>query len=455
MNRVRNAHSSQDEEGSDEEAILHGEQQEEDSRDAEESMAMIHEGGDDLPDLAPDDDDDRDLGEDSRHDQEVVRTKATSSRGKGQKEGATRNVSPPAARDDDEEPVRRKRGRPAKAKVVSTDENREQRGSAKRRRSDRVAEDDPQVEMEPEPEPKKLRTAGKGKGRKPTKPTDDAAGPAKAATKGRHGRARSPSVDAADASLAVVPRGPPLPKSRGLLINRRELPGDAGMVRTRSGRTSFKPLAFWRNEHVDYDQDEAMDDAFSSRRERFVLPAIKEVHRVDEPEPVRPTKRRGRPASKGGAAKGRRGKRRDSEDAGLFDEPAEPWEEEPGIVTGDAVVWQPEYEYAPPGLDEEIEVTPERLAVSGLAIETREIRNATFRFSKTLSLPFFGAGVVDLPPGSVKRPKNSRKMYMTFFVYAGTVLVTVNESTFRIGRGGMWFVPRGQFVSSPLFSSTF
>lgn len=475
-NGLRNRRSLQDEDededGADEETILHGEQQEDDSREPEESMAMINDGGDDASDPGyeneyyDNDGGDVELGEESRNDEEVVEAEAKSSRRKSQRGGVARNTVPDVSEEEEEEeegPVRRKRGRPAKNKSIEA----QQRGSTKRRRSSITAEEEAESEHEPEPEPepeperKKQRTGGKPRGRKPAGKTatntDKTGEPSKQttkpATKGKRGRPRRSSIDAADRSLAVVPRGPPLPKARGLLISRREVPGDGGITRTRSGRNSFRPLAFWRNEHVDYDQDQTMDDAFASRGNpsKFVLPTIKEVHRVEEPEPEAAPKRRGRPAKAGGAgAKRRQGKAGGGAD--MFDEPAEAWEEDPGTVVGDAVVWQPEYEYAPPGLDEEIELAPEQLAVSGQAIETRDIRNASFRFAKTLSMPFFGAGVVDLPPGSEKRPKNSRKMYMAFFVFAGRVLVTVNESTFRIGRGGMWFVPRGESFSSFLFS---
>ncbi|KAK1765496.1 kinetochore CENP-C fungal-like protein [Phialemonium atrogriseum] len=484
VNGLRNRRSLQDEDedvdGADEETILHGEQQEDDSREPEESMAMINDGGDDASDPGYDneyydddggdvelgeesrnDDDggDVELGEESRNDEEVVEAEAKSSRRKSQRGGVARNTVPDAAEEEEEEePVRSKRGRPAKNKSGG---EAQQRGSTKRRRSSITAEEEAESEHEPEPEPepeperKKQRTGGKPRGRKPAGKTatntDETGEPSKQttkpATKGKRGRPRRSSIDAADRSLAVVPRGPPLPKARGLLISRREVPGDSGITRTRSGRNSFRPLAFWRNEHVDYDQDQIMDDAFASRGNpsKFVLPTIKEVHRVEEPELP---KRRGRPAKAGsGGAKRKQGKAGGAGGADMFDEPAEAWEEDPGTVVGDAVVWQPEYEYAPPGLDEEIELAPEQLAVSGQAIETRDIRNASFRFAKTLSMPFFGAGVVDLPPGSEKRPKNSRKMYMAFFVFAGRVLVTVNESTFRIGRGGMWFVPRGNIYS--------
>ncbi|KAJ2967788.1 hypothetical protein NQ176_g9498 [Zarea fungicola] len=58
-----------------------------------------------------------------------------------------------------------------------------------------------------------------------------------------------------------------------------------------------------------------------------------------------------------------------------------------------------------------------------------------------------GAGIVDLPPGSEKRPKNSRKMHLVFFVHYGKVTVSVNEVQFRISAGGMWFVPRGNYYN--------
>ncbi|KAI1022837.1 hypothetical protein LB503_000578 [Fusarium chuoi] len=79
----------------------------------------------------------------------------------------------------------------------------------------------------------------------------------------------------------------------------------------------------------------------------------------------------------------------------------------------------------------------DRVAISGEAVQTRVVQNVSFRMAKTLTTPFMGAGVVDLPAGSEKRPKNSRKMHMVFFVHTGKVLVTVNEASFRLSAGGM------------------
>ena len=75
-----------------------------------------------------------------------------------------------------------------------------------------------------------------------------------------------------------------------------------------------------------------------------------------------------------------------------------------------------------------------------------------------MTLPFFGSGIVELPPEGFKRAKNSRKMQMVFFVHVGKVLVTVGPpaieqngvndaetNKFAISKGGVWVVPRGEY----------
>lgn len=80
----------------------------------------------------------------------------------------------------------------------------------------------------------------------------------------------------------------------------------------------------------------------------------------------------------------------------------------------------------------------------------RDISGADFKFAKTLTLDFFGSGMVDLPPGGAKRVKNSRKMQMVFFVFYGRVEVSMGTplKTFSIGKGGQWQVPRGKLLCS-------
>ena len=65
-------------------------------------------------------------------------------------------------------------------------------------------------------------------------------------------------------------------------------------------------------------------------------------------------------------------------------------------------------------------------------------------------MPFFGCGLVELPPGGHKKTKSSRKMQMTFFVHEGKVLVEVGAkdmevNRFTLSKGGVWVVPRGEF----------
>ncbi|KFA54876.1 hypothetical protein S40293_09097 [Stachybotrys chartarum IBT 40293] len=267
-----------------------------------------------------------------------------------------------------------------------------------------------------------------------TKPTAKKA--AKAA------KAAEPAEEAGEASFMALQRGPPMPKSRGLVSVRRE----AGeMSQTRSGRHSYRPVHYWRGEEV-VREDEAQHDLFH-RGNDFLLPSIKEIVRV-APEERAAAKRASRP---GGKARGRPKSQSKQQRLRLADyeqdEEPEAWELNPGTVAGEVVLWEPEHEMHPPADDEPVQITEEQIALSADAVQTTDIRDATFRFAKTLTMPFMGAGVVDLPPGAEKRPKNSRKMHMVFFVHYGKVLVSVNETQFRISAGGMWFVPRGNYYS--------
>ena len=357
-----------------------------------------------------------------------------------------------------------KRGRPAKGKAVPSKESPAHpppEPRSKKRRSpleDNPVEEEsssgrkskkPRTNPDPDPEPtppSAFLAATKGRGRPAAKKTD--AAPAKAqapaSEKAKKGRRRKSSIDPNDTSQVMIPRGPPLPKSRGLVINRRETPDsfNSSMHRTRSGRTSFKPLAFWKNEHAEFDREKASDNfAAPGQPTNFVLDSIKEIVRIDDPEPDFSSHRR-----KGNKKAGKKAK------SGYYDTDdglADAWEQNPGAIEGEVAVWYPEHDKNPPGVDDEIEMVDRQLAISAKAIRTSKVKNASFKFAKTASEGFFGAGVVDMPPGSVKNQKNSRKMFMTFFVFSGKVLVSINESTFRISKGGMWFVPRGRF---PLFS---
>ncbi|KAI0202961.1 Mif2/CENP-C like-domain-containing protein [Astrocystis sublimbata] len=342
---------------------------------------------------------------------------------------------------EDEEPVKKRKGRPkaaAKAKEPTP----------------------PPAEPSPPPPPAKTSK----RGRPASTPTEDAdegtsesrgakraktsakadkaeeSAPSKAAPtkeKGKPGRKRKSSGVGVESPQ--IQRGPPLPRGRGLMIKRRE--DTNAMKTTRSGRASFKPLQWWSGEHVEYDEDQ--ENLYEDgRKQHFKMPTVKGIVRTEEYEEASAPKRRGRPAA------GRKPGKRPSAVAEAEEEvERDDWEYDPGRVSGEVVMWEPEHEFEPPGETDEVHITDEELAVSENAIQLRDIKDATFKFAKTLTLPFFGSGIVDLPPGAEKRPKNSRKNHMVFFVHTGNVRVMVAHTEFAIAKGGMFFVPRGNHYS--------
>ncbi|KAI9776978.1 MAG: hypothetical protein M1839_009122 [Geoglossum umbratile] len=248
------------------------------------------------------------------------------------------------------------------------------------------------------------------------------------------------------------PRNPQNPalKSRGLYITRRETPTEDGALKTRSGRTSVKPCAYWRNERIVYGEGD------SKEGEGYLLPTIKEVIRTEEVSP--PVRKRRNPVLRAGKKRAR------SEETESEDD-MEPWELDPGIMSGEIEQWDDDtgttLDIDPVHSSESTSVhwrlpchplypshthppfPSTEIAYSSNAIETVPAPNSTFRYSKVISLDFYGAGIVDLPPGGQKRTKNSQKMQMSFFVHYGRVLVDVAGTQFRIGKGGIWQVPRG------------
>lgn len=253
-------------------------------------------------------------------------------------------------------------------------------------------------------------------------------------------------------------------QQKSLYILRRETPADDSAARTRSGRISVKPLAYWRNERCVYGGSPGGVNLAEGAR--FPLNSIKEIIRTEEVVERRsrsPSKSRRTKSSRKGKGKARAtSQTSDSDlDSGIdsdFEDPrsdphAEEWESSIGIYRGCVSVWD-QSQQAPLDEIEDIE-----LAYAPASMQTKEVKagegdSRTFRFAKLLSMGFFGSGIVDLAPGGTKRPKNSRKMHMSFFVATGRVTVEVGPwdgemSRFSVGKGGFWQVPRGTFRSAP------
>ena len=158
---------------------------------------------------------------------------------------------------------------------------------------------------------------------KRTKPPPSQRDPNAKVTSARKGK----EVQAASVEPETAHRNNGRPKPRSLQIMRNGTPADdSGSRITRSGRTSVKPLAYWRNERIVYGEDAA------GTKERYLLPTIKEVIRTEEVEPPRP-KKATRGKSKAAARK------RALADVEEEDEELEPWEMEEGILRGVVRTW--------------------------------------------------------------------------------------------------------------------
>ncbi|KAI0547357.1 Mif2/CENP-C like-domain-containing protein [Xylaria curta] len=331
-------------------------------------------------------------------DEEPVRKK------KGRPKAAAKQKEPTPPADPTPPPKSSKRGRPARASPENAEEESDDSRGAKR--------------------PKTSAKTGKAEQSASSKPA-----PTK--EKAKPGRKRKSSGVGVDSPM--IQRGPPLPKSRGLVTLRRE--DTTTMRTTRSGRASFKPLEWWKGDHVEYDEDQERIFEDAGKR-HFKMPTVKGVVRTEENYEAIP-RRRGRQPT------GRKPGRRPSAVAEEEEIEREDWEYEPGRVTGEVIIWEPIHEFEPPDEEDHVEVFPEQLAISENAIEFKGIKDSTYKFAKTLTLPFFGSGIIDLPPRTYKRPKNSRKYHIAFFVHTGSVRVTIGKTEFAIAKGGMFSVPRG------------
>ncbi|GAD97329.1 Cupin domain protein [Paecilomyces variotii No. 5] len=218
-------------------------------------------------------------------------------------------------------------------------------------------------------------------------------------------------------------------KGRSLYILKRENPEQAA-THTRSGRVSVRPLAYWRNERCVYGNEEA------EVGERFPLTTIKEIIRTEDVEPEKRTGSKRK--SKKSKSKSRRNADDESEDESQDN--SDPWEKD-GILHGYVRKWDPETQTTMED-DEVLDI-----AYGPAGIETRDVKDSTFRFAKLLSSPFLGSGIVELPPGGVKKPKNSKRMHMVFYVCHGRVQVDISGVQFSAGKGCVFQVPRGNYYS--------
>ncbi|PGG96292.1 centromere protein C [Blastomyces parvus] len=311
-----------------------------------------------------------------------------------------------------------------------------------RRQQEHEVDSEPALDASTKPAPKRRGRKPKAAATEGYHDEEHAEGPRapkRAKTSGSKGRSNlHMSVEQEEELNSVVEnitnRSGPL-KNRSLYILKRETPSDQSARHTRSGRVSVRPLAYWRNERCVY------GDGSAEVGQRFPLSTIKEIIRTEEQDTR--VDKKGKQSSKK-KSKSKSGSKRSKDDPSDGEDDidnAEPWETEEGVFYGPVKKWDPVTQSA----TQEEEMIDVAFAPS--AIETHEVKDSTFRFAKILNNVFLGSGFVDMPPGAVKRQKNSKKMHMVFFVYHGRIRVDVSGLQFSAGKGCVFQVPRGNNYS--------
>jgi len=221
----------------------------------------------------------------------------------------------------------------------------------------------------------------------------------------------------------------------------------------RSGRHRIPPLQYWKNEKVTYRLNYGVVDGVR-RKSAIAMPEMVGIVRVEsDPESSKAAKK---PRKRAPASAGTKRKRTDAADAADMDSDAEgdpgereTWETTATSRSGEIGVKKGIVKTYPPAIDSdgEDELEEVDLAYSRYRLVPVEIANANFTFVKTYGEPHFGTGIIEIPPGQMKRPKNSGKMNLVFYMLSGRATVRIADSAFRVGKGSQFMVPRGNVYS--------
>ena len=129
-------------------------------------------------------------------------------------------------------------------------------------------------------------------------------------------------------------QGEAIPRAKSLFATRSETPADdSGAIRLKSGRTSIKPLAYWKGERVLLGEGRVEGKV-------HILPSIKEVVRIDEIELSKP-KRRAKKVVRSKARKSRKAEEGEDEEEEEDEDEREAWEAETGIMHAQVMAWDP------------------------------------------------------------------------------------------------------------------
>ena len=128
-------------------------------------------------------------------------------------------------------------------------------------------------------------------------------------------------------------QGEAIRRAKSFFAIRSETPADdTGAIRLKSGRTSIKPLAYWKGERVLLGEGRVEGKV-------HILPSMKEVVRIDEIELSKP-KRQAKKVVRSKIRKSDKAKEGEEEEDEDEDEQEE-WETETGIMHAQVMAWDP------------------------------------------------------------------------------------------------------------------
>ncbi|KAK3115356.1 mitotic fidelity of chromosome transmission- protein [Teratosphaeriaceae sp. CCFEE 6253] len=263
-------------------------------------------------------------------------------------------------------------------------------------------------------------------------------------SKGKSKAAKTPALHPRDSNRPSQPprgssRSPSKPRASVGPTHalRATTPFDDAISTSRYGRAVIKPLQYWANESRIWRHGECEGII---RADEVAAPPRSKGRKKNR-------KRKPTIGKLGDIAEGEEDDEAGSETGSTC---PDEWEGELGVISGTVARWDAQTQQG-----DAADAVREDLAFAAPTLLTRDVPGSAFRYAKILTLPFFGAGVVELPPAGFKRAKNARKMQMVFFVHAGKVMVEVGApggggaqeaegvNAFAVSRGGVWVVPRG------------
>ncbi|GAA5904964.1 uncharacterized protein JCM6883_004924 [Sporobolomyces salmoneus] len=283
-------------------------------------------------------------------------------------------------------------------------------------------------EEEEEEQPEASTSKAKSKEKKKSKTKQKVVKPASSSSKGR---SKKRSSDASDSSQETVTakrarRAPSqMPEE---MIERIPRDRDAGSVEVngvrRSNRQRLPPLDYWRNERIVY----------KKRASGVGMAAIVRIPKL-EPEPLTQAGRKKRSKSSAPRSKG------PSKRARSVKSESEEEDEEDRIdsmTDPDGLVWSWE------GNAE----TTRRIAFTENMMDPKPAFNNQYQFQKIYQeLDYLAGGILDIPVGGKKDTKPAKDNSYLFYCARGSVSVLCHRTRVAIGKGGTFFIPRGNSYS--------